>query len=222
MKCKDCCDFHNGMCTCIGEDNCAFPVTPESECVLDSEIDNMEQEPAEEIRMPFPGMKWEDVKRRWADETGAYFEMKDGTILHSANGIDWVKVEREAFRAEADEAEQAEEHLPGDEPEEDKEAFYGKEQDAEKLALCRHIMEMSDAIKRVAPYHIRTKCDDPNDNTKREWSLSLDLQSPTVLLSLPIRKRLCEIMLAADQLVISAMPKENVTRFSFVVNDLWM
>lgn len=220
MICKDCHDYCGGKCTAMGEDF-VFPVSPEDECVLDYGLEQLTQE-ANNVRMPFPDMKVGDVKRRWADETGAYFEMKDGTILHSTNGIDWVKAEAEAFSTEADEAEQDEEYLPGDEPEEDEEEFFGKEQDAEKLALCRHIMEMSDGIKRVAPYHIRTKCDDPNDNAQREWSLSLDLQSPTVLLSLPIRKRLCEIMLAADQLVISAMPKENVTRFSFVVNDLWM
>lgn len=98
MKCKDCCDFHNGMCTCIGEENCAFPVTPESECVLDSEIDSMEQEPAEEIRMPFPGMKWEDIERRWADETGAYLLLKDGSLLHSADGTNWALATPGAIR----------------------------------------------------------------------------------------------------------------------------
>ena len=35
MKCNACPDYHAGTCTAIGEGNCAFPVTPESECVLD-------------------------------------------------------------------------------------------------------------------------------------------------------------------------------------------
>ena len=123
-----------------------------------------------------------------------------------------------ALRNEADEPE--EEYLPGDEPEYEEE-FYGSEQDAEKLALCRHIMAIADGIRRVAPYHIRTECGNPSNNTQSSWVLSLDLHSPTVFLSMPLRKRLCEMMLAADSLTITAMPKGSSTRFSFVVEDLW-
>lgn len=120
----------------------------------------------------------------------------------------------------SEESDMEEEVLPGDEPEYEV-SFFGTQQDAGKLVLCRHIMDMADGIKRVAPHHIRTKCSDPDDNTKSGWMLSLDMHSPTVFLSLPLRKRLCEMMLAADQLVITAVPGKNVTRFSFFVTDLW-
>ena len=111
--------------------------------------------------------------------------------------------------------------LPAPDGEPEAPEFYGRSQDAEKLALCRHIMEMADGIKRAAPYHIRTQCGDPANNTQPGWMLSLDLHSPTVLLSLPLRRRLCEMLLAADQLIITAVPEENCTRFSCIVTELW-
>ena len=112
-----------------------------------------------------------------------------------------------------------EEILPGDEPAE--EDFFGREQNAEKLALCRHIENMANGIKRAAPYHIRVKAADPDDNTKRAWVMFLELHSPAVFLSMELRKRLCEMMLAADRLVITAVPEKTCTRFTFVVTDLW-
>lgn len=120
----------------------------------------------------------------------------------------------------SEETDPEEECLPGDEPAEDEE-FYGTEQDKEKLALCRHIIDMADGIKRVAPYHINVKASDTENNMQRGWILYLDLHSPTVFLSLQLRKRLCEMMLAADRLVVTAVPEENCTRFSCIVTDLW-
>ena len=112
-----------------------------------------------------------------------------------------------------------EEILPGDEPAE--EDFFGREQNAEKLALCCHIMDMADGIKRAAPYHISVKSTNPEDNTNRGWIMYLELHSPAVFLSLELRKRLCEMMLAADRLVITAVPEKSCTRFTCVVTDLW-
>lgn len=43
MKCGACPDYHAGTCTCIGEENCAFPVTPESECIFEKIEDEEER-----------------------------------------------------------------------------------------------------------------------------------------------------------------------------------
>ena len=217
MICKNCPDYHNGFCTAVGEENCAFPVTPESVCVFDAEIEKLEREP-NEARMPFPGMKWEDVRNRYADKTGVYLEMKDGTVLHSSNGADWVAVSSAVFSALKNALRHPED--AEDEPMDD-DAFYGTEQDAGKLAVCGHICEMANRIKRAAPYYISVKADRPEDNTKPDWTLTIALHSPTVVISETLRKRLCEMILAADRVEIAADKRENRTNFICTVTDLW-
>lgn len=187
MKCKDCPDYHDGHCTCIGEDNCAFPVAPDSDCVLDAMERAADAEFKEEKKLNIPE--------------------QDSTIFPDFSGF----TEDDVTRRIDDLAEQIEDEDP----------FCGSTQDAEKLALCKHIGEMADAIKRVAPYHIMLRASDVNDNSARSWALHLDLHSPTVFLSLQLRKRLCEMLLAADEVTITADKKGEYTRFSCIVKDLW-
>lgn len=118
------------------------------------------------------------------------------------------------------ESEEESELLPGDEAAEDS-GFFGTEQSEKKLAVCKHICDMANGIKRAAPYHIRLQRGDFEDNTHSGWALMLDLHAPTVFLSMPLRKRLCEMILAADQIVIGTADGGAYTRFTFVVSGLW-
>ena len=43
MKCNACPDYHAGTCTAIGEGNCAFPVAPDAECILNRIEDEEER-----------------------------------------------------------------------------------------------------------------------------------------------------------------------------------
>ena len=110
--------------------------------------------------------------------------------------------------------------MPGDEPAEAGD-FCGTEQNAAKLVLCRHIRDMAAGINRISPAKIRIRSSSTDDPTQRSWVLFLELPSPAVCLSLSVRKRLCEMMLAADRVVITAVPEENCTRFTCIVTDLW-
>lgn len=99
--------------------------------------------------------------------------------------------------------------------------FSGNEQDSEKKAVCKHIQEMADAIKRVSPPNIRVKSTDMEDYTRRSWQLLLDFRNTAVFVSVELRKRICEMMLSADHLCITTSPDKQFTRFAFIVTDLW-
>ena len=99
--------------------------------------------------------------------------------------------------------------------------FSGSEQSAEKKAVCEHIIEMTDAIKRVSPLNIRTRSTDAGDYTHRSWQLLLDVRTPSVFVSEILRKRICEAVLAADHFCITTSPDKQFVRFVFIVTDLW-